>query len=147
MRRVVRRLILALRIGWALALSRLLLACCTPSRAVAWSLGVWRYRDADPVDVVEVIGLAHGVSRRLPWKSTCLERALAAARVLASASVSGCVVVGVSRQDAASPGGDGRAMAAHWLDAHAWVEVPGVVSYPGPHQPLMVWRFPVSSPR
>ena len=79
--------------------------------------------------------MTNGIARRMPWKPTCLERALVSARLLASADVAGRVVVGVS---------------AHGLDmfdAHAWIEIAGLPAPDGRHQRLTVWTFPTNSPR
>jgi hypothetical protein len=105
----------------------------SPSQAIERVLRVRPRADRAALDPARIVALTHGVGRRLPWSPTCLERALAAGRVLASVAVSGRLVVGVAAA------AEGR------VDAHAWIEVPGVLTYGGVHAPLKAWPFPAAS--
>ena len=129
-----RVLILATRIVWALALARMLLVVRSPAHAIPVLLGV-RPRGHHPQShtPARIIAFTDGIARRLPWRPTCLERALASGRLLAAADVSGHVVVGVTT------GG------ANVLDAHAWIEGPGIPPSDRAHQPLTMWGFPRSA--
>ena len=130
-----RFLILATAIVCALARCRILFICMSPSRVVAALLDVMPRRPHRRADAIGLIALTDGIARRMPWKPTCLERALVSARLLAAANVAGRVVVGVTTH--------GREL----FDAHAWIEVAGLPAPSGPHQPLTGWAFPTNSPQ
>lgn len=101
------------RAAWWLLAARVCLLFW-PGRALAWARGTERPERA-PGDRAEQLTLAvRRAARRLPFRPTCLEQALALERLLRSAGLEASVVLGVRRV--------GRA-----LDAHAWIEHEGQI--------------------
>jgi hypothetical protein len=101
------------RAAWWLLAAR---ACLVfwPGRALAWRTGTVRPEKA-PGETAEQLALAvQRTARRLPFRPTCLEQALALERLLHAAGLDAAVVLGVRRV--------GRA-----LDAHAWIEHQGQI--------------------
>ncbi len=64
-------------------------------------------------------GVINGLSRRTPWRSTCLVKALAAHRMLARRGIKSTVHLGVKKSDSKG------------LEAHAWLSVDGSVRIGG----------------
>ena len=71
-----------------------------------------RHGQCNDIKTLKTIGWAiERMSLTVPWKSVCLDKALAAQRMLSSRKIDGILYLGVAKKDDQSTG----------LKAHAWV--------------------------
>lgn len=79
-------------------------------------------------DAGEATRTVDGIANRLPWSSRCLERSLAARWMLVRRGRPVTIVIGARR---------------HGFEAHAWLEVDGVVPGAAPAPGFVpIWRHP-----